>query len=134
MQFKMKDLAAIRDGSVSLAFRRWQRPTAKTGGTQLTAMGQLGIDSVTAVSLSSLTESDASKAGFASLKLLKDELAKRKIGKLYRIELGKLVVDPRIELRSSRPTAEELLQLRVKLKRMDKRAGPGRTGLCQCCN
>ena len=34
-------LDAIREGSVSLIFRRWRRPTVRAGGTLTTAIGVL---------------------------------------------------------------------------------------------
>jgi hypothetical protein len=43
MLFKQAFLDGIRAGTVTVAFRRWQRPTVKAGGTLLTAIGQLSI-------------------------------------------------------------------------------------------
>lgn len=51
MLFKKAFLEKIRDGRVTLAFRRWRRPTVKSGGTLLTAVGELPIVSVTQVAL-----------------------------------------------------------------------------------
>ena len=36
-------LDAIRRGEVTCAFRRWRRPSVRTGGTLMTAVGQLEI-------------------------------------------------------------------------------------------
>ena len=36
----------IRDGSVTVAFRAWKRPTVKAGGTLQTPAGQLAIVAV----------------------------------------------------------------------------------------
>jgi hypothetical protein len=49
MLFKQAFLDGIQAGTITLAFRRWQRPTVKAGGTLLTAVGQLAIDDVRAV-------------------------------------------------------------------------------------
>ena len=44
-------LEGIRDGRVSLAFRRWKKPTVRTGGTLKTRLGELEIVSVEPTSL-----------------------------------------------------------------------------------
>jgi hypothetical protein len=49
-------------------------------------------------------------------------LARRKEGEIYRIELGSLGPDPRIALRDSEATAQELLDIRKRLQRLDDRA------------
>jgi hypothetical protein len=46
MIFRQRFLEGIRDGSVTLAFRRWRRPSVRAGGMLLTAVGQLEIVSV----------------------------------------------------------------------------------------
>ncbi len=76
MLLKQDVLEGIRAGRITLAFRRWLRPTVKTGGTLLTPMGQLRIEKV----------------------------------------------DPRVALRGSPPTGEELGQIKAKLARLDARA------------
>ncbi|NNE09630.1 MAG: hypothetical protein HKN20_13805 [Gemmatimonadetes bacterium] len=125
MLFPRKHLIGIRNGSVTVAFRRWRRPTVKEGGTLLTAVGELEIKSVKRAALSSISAADAKRAGYESRKALLDELARREGGAIYRIELGALRADPRIALRDEKPDAGELLTLRTKLERMDARAeGP----------
>jgi hypothetical protein len=46
MLFKQATLAAIAAGRVTLAFRRWRRPTVRAGGTLVTPVGMLAIDAV----------------------------------------------------------------------------------------
>ncbi len=46
MLIKQQTLDGIRDGRVTLAFRRWQRPTVRSGGTLLTGGEQLTIADV----------------------------------------------------------------------------------------
>ena len=65
MLLKQDTLRGIADGSVTLQFRRWKRPTVKAGGTLLTSIGQLRIDAVDRVELSDITDADARAAGFA---------------------------------------------------------------------
>ena len=59
-------LERIRDGQITLQFRRWKRPTVKGGGTLLTSVGQLAIDSLALVAEGDLTDSDAVRVGFTN--------------------------------------------------------------------
>lgn len=61
-------LEAIATGRVQCAFRRWERPTVKTGGTLKTAIGLLRIDRVAQVSLASISAKDAQLAGYEKRK------------------------------------------------------------------
>lgn len=123
MLFRQRFLDGIRDGSVTLAFRRWRRPTVKTGGTLLTAAGELHIQSVSPVPPDSITEADARRAGFESREALLAELTLPGEGEVYRVELGPLRPDPRIALRESPPDAAELEELKKRLRRLDSAAG-----------
>lgn len=119
MLLKNTELEAIRAGLVSLIFRRWRKPTVKTGGTLLTGIGLLAIDRVTLVERSRITANDARKAGFESLAGLLQQLDARE-GDIYRIEVRLSGADPRIELREQAPlSSPELDQLVLKLARLD---------------
>ncbi len=119
-------LEGIRAGVVTLAFRRWVRPTVKAGGALLTAAGQLHIGGVRVVAAASISVADATRAGYSSRQALLDELNAREAGEIYRIELGGLTADPRVALRA-RPaeTPDELRDLRERLRRLDDRAPGG---------
>jgi len=101
MLFRQKFLDGIRDGTIALAFRRWRRPSVRSGGTLLTAAGQLRITSVNEVAMASISEADARRAGYTAREELLAELQMRDQGIVYRIELGALRVDPRVALRQS---------------------------------
>lgn len=123
MIFRQHALEGIRAGTVTLAFRRWIRPTVKAGGTLLTAVGQLHIGAIRTVTLAQIPDADARRAGYASRQALTDDLNRRDDGDIYRIELGALTADPRIALReTSAVTPDELRAVREKLRRMDARA------------
>lgn len=123
MIFRQHALEAIRAGSVTLAFRRWTRPTVKAGGTLLTAVGQLHIGAIRTVTPSQIPDADARRAGYASRQALIDDLNRRDDGDIYRIELGALTADPRIALREAAAvTPDELRVVRETLRRMDARA------------
>ena len=123
MLFQQRFLEGIRDGSITLAFRRWRRPSVRAGGTLLTPVGELTIASLSQVTLSEISEKDARRAGYESLDALHKALRERAEGEIYRIELGPLRPDPRIALRKAGTlTAEDTRDLRARLKRLDDHA------------
>jgi hypothetical protein len=126
MLFRQHFLNGIRDGTISVAFRRWQRPSVKSGGTLLTSIGQLRISSVSQVTIAEISEKDARRAGFESLGDLLTELRRQSSGKFYRIELGQVRPDPRIALRSdAKLTRDALDSLRNRLQRLDAHSADG---------
>lgn len=64
----------IRAGAITCAFRRWRRPTVKTGGTLTTALGVLAIDSVEQIEETDITDSDARAAGADNSRAVLDSL------------------------------------------------------------
>ena len=126
MLFRQRFLDGIRDGTITLAFRRWRRPSVRSGGTLLTAAGQLSITSVDEVALTRISEADARRAGYTSREALLVELQARDQGKVYRIELGALRVDPRVALRQSASLSEaECAGIARRLRRLDDRSPHG---------
>jgi hypothetical protein len=115
MLFRRSDLDGIADGSITLAFRRWDRPRVKPGGSQRTQIGLVAFDSVKKVSR--VSERDARRAGYASAADLHAAWEHRD-GDLYRVELRLAGPDPRIALREAEPSAEELAALHARLARM----------------
>jgi hypothetical protein len=120
---KQETLRGIAEGRVTVAFRRWKRPTVRAGGTLLTSVGQLAINAVETVHLADLTESDAAAAGFADLDELVAALSKKKEGGVYRVEVRFAGPDPRAALRTALPDMDELRGLLSRLERWD-RASP----------
>jgi len=98
MLFKKQILDKIATGQVTLAFRRWKRPTVKAGGSLKTSIGVLLITSVQTIDESEVRLQSARKAGFDSLKELFESLGNRE-GEFYRIEFERTRDDPRIALR-----------------------------------
>lgn len=114
-------LEGIRSGEITLAFRRWRRPSVKTGGSLLTAVGQLEIRSVEAIQLEEVTAPEAARAGYRSLESLRADLTPYE-GQLYRIEFGSIRPDPRLALREKPPSEKEVEAILAKLAAMDARA------------
>ena len=126
MLFRQRFLEGIRNGTITLAFRRWRRPSVRAGGTLLTPVGELSISSVSPITLSEISESDALRAGHESLHALLAELRSRPDGTFYRVELGRLRPDPRVQLRESVAlTNDEHRHVHERLKREDARAPDG---------
>ncbi len=112
-------LDGIVRGEITLQFRRQRRPTVKAGGTLKTAVGVLAIDAVDRVTMTSITEADARRAGSPDRKSLLAELKNRE-GAVYRVALRYAGEDPRIALRNNtRITPEERAAIEVKLERFD---------------
>ena len=123
MQFRPADLAAIAAGEVTVAFRRWKRPMAKAGGTQLTPVGVLAFDSVERVD--EITPADARRAGFADPEAAWAMLRGRE-GDLYRIRLRIAGPDPRVELREAAAlTDADRADIAARLARMDRASTHG---------
>ncbi|MCR6673660.1 hypothetical protein [Devosia ginsengisoli] len=118
MLIRSADLDAIWAGRVDILFRRWTRPTVKTGGTLVTAKGVLAIDAVDVVALAAVSADDLSRAGFADLAALETWLDKGKPGVLHRIKVRPGGADPRIALRES---MDDLDAVEPALARLDAR-------------
>ena len=126
MLFKQSVLSSIQAGKVTLAFRRWKRPTVKAGGTLITKIGQLGIESVSIVDPATISKRDAQRAGFESVDTLRKELDQWNEGDVYRIQFHVAGPDPRIALRqSSKLNAQDVEELSRRLDRLDQHATSG---------
>jgi len=118
VQFEKRFWDGLADGSVTVAVRRWKRPSVKTGGTLKSPGGLLAIDEVARVELTEITEADALASGFST----RDELlaALRPEGDLYRVRFHRVGDDPRIALRnSSELDDDEVGALKRRLGRVD---------------
>lgn len=119
MLFRQPILERIQKGEITLAFRKWKRPTVKTGGTLTTSVGVLAIDSVDKITVGEISEEDARLAGSADREALLKELRSRE-GDLYRITLSVAGEDPRLALREDSELSDEALtQLMKRLDRLD---------------
>ncbi|MET0235886.1 MAG: hypothetical protein ABW224_14670 [Kibdelosporangium sp.] len=124
MLIRANVLEGIRSGHVTLAFRRWRKPTVRAGGTLRTVVGVLAVDTVQLVRLKQITASDARQAGYRTLAELTAFLRGRE-GDVYRVELRFAGADPRLALRESVPDETELGEIKARLHRMDERSKRG---------
>ena len=117
MLFPARSWPGLRDGTVTVAFRRWKRPTVTAGGTLQSPGGLLAIDEVARVEADAITEDDASAAGFQTPAEVVAAL--RPEGDLYRIRFSRIGDDPRVALRQQADLdPAELESLRRKLDRL----------------
>jgi len=122
MLFNRRALDGIAAGEIDLAFRRWNRPTVKRGGTLRTRAGVIAFDMVEPTSERRITLDDARRAGFASKAELLRSL--RSEGRLYRIQFRRIGDDPRAALRERAAiSSEERTELDARLDRMDRSRG-----------
>jgi hypothetical protein len=128
---------AIRDGSVTVAFRRWEEPRVKVGGTQLTPAGVVQFVAVDEVAdMGTLTDADAKAAGLPDVEALRKRLApgatrggprgSKGGDRIYRIAVRWEGEDPRVALREDVPSADDLAALTAAVERLDagRRTGP----------
>jgi hypothetical protein len=99
--------AGIADGTVTLAFRRWDRPRMRPGSTQRTGAGVIRVDSVDEVDPATLTEDDALRSGIRSLAELRKLLDRRPSAHVYRMHVSLDGPDPRVALREQAELSDE---------------------------
>jgi len=99
MLLKQAILEGIRRGDITRAFRRWQKPTVKSGTGLRTAIGVVRIGAVEPVNEAAISDNDARAAGYADRASLLDDL--RSDGTLYRISFDGIEPDSRLALREA---------------------------------
>ena len=110
----------IADGSVTLAFRRWDAPRMRPGSTQRTVAGVIEVTTLDVVDPERLTEEDAVRAGTRSLAELRRLLDLRAGALVYRMEVRLAGPDPRVALRERAELSDdERRELDERLDRMD---------------
>lgn len=125
MLLRRSVLDRVTRGEISVVYRRWRKPTVRSGGTLRTAVGVLNILDVSEVTASDIPRADVVKAGYASKTALLDGLGARD-GRLFRIALEYAGADPRIALRGRDIlSAAELDAVGTRLQRLDVRSPAG---------
>jgi len=120
MLFPKRLWSGIADGSVTLAFRRWEQPRARPGARHRTPAGVVEIESVKAVDPAKITDAAARRAGAADADEIRAILARR-TGTHYRIAFHYAGTDPRIELRGAAGMSDSAwADLAAELERIDR--------------
>ena len=125
MLIKDEVIEKIKSGEITTLFRRWSRPGAKAGGSQMTQGGVIGIDSVEIVAEDDITELDARESGYGTKENLLDKLSYRD-DPIYRIRVHFAGADPRIALRANDDLSDsDLKEIIAKLEKLDKNSKRG---------
>ena len=123
MLIKDEVVEKIRTGQITVLFRRWSRPGAKAGGTQMTQGGVVGIDTVEVVTEADITDADAVASGYADRDDLIAHLNYRE-DPIYRIGVRWIGEDPRIAMRASLDDSD-IAEIIAKLEKMDRTSKRG---------
>ncbi len=127
MLFKEKHLSGIKSGRITLAFRRWQKASVKTGSLLHTSIGLIEIRKVEPVNEIDITDDDALNAGFSDRNQLLESFAQNITGLIFKMSVHYHSDDPRIKLREQTELSErQFADLRKKLERLDNYSKQGR--------
>jgi hypothetical protein len=127
MLFTRDAWPGLADGSITLTFRTWTRPQARTGGQYRVAGMLLEATDVRTVVVGDITDDDARRAGATDLAALLARLGTRCADQLvWRVELRFVGTDDRVGLREhAELNADQLADVRRRLERLDRSAdGP----------
>jgi hypothetical protein len=124
--FRSETLDQIRDGSVSLAFRRWHQARVREGSRLRTAIVIVEITAIDEIPDEQVSDADATRAGYSSADNLRADFSPREGRTLFKIEVRYGGPDPRLSLREQLATPDEVDSIVARLDRWDRsaRAGP----------
>lgn len=127
MRFTKPFWAGIEDGSITVAYRGWNRPTVVAGRSYRTGGGRIEVDSVDAIEPDAVTDADAARAGYDSAA---DALAPIRIDEgrqLFRVQFHRLdEPDPREELAAQTSLDDDAVaEITTRLDRLDRASSFG---------
>lgn len=127
MRFIKPFWEGIADGSITVAFRRWRRPTVVAGRPYRTGGGRIEVTSVHAVDPASISDLDAARAGHDSAAEIRESLRGEAAWEVYRVEFRRLLEpDPRDVLANTADLeADDVAAIDVRLDRLDKASKHG---------
>lgn len=126
MLFKKIHLQGIKSGAITLAFRKWQKVSVKSGSLLHTSVGLLEIGRIEAVSENDITDKDAVKAGFTDKSQLLRSFTRNSTGTIFKISVRYHGADPRIKLREQTGLSEQQFEdMKGRLERLDRYSKQG---------
>lgn len=117
----------IRDGSVTVLFRRWKRRQVTAGNTYRTAAGRVVVDEVTQVSPSRIRGADARAAGYRTVAEAVADLRGTPGDPVFLLRLRPAPdEDPRTALAfSAELSTADVEEIARRLDRLDRASGHG---------
>ncbi|MCP3976477.1 MAG: hypothetical protein GY720_18475 [bacterium] len=127
MRFIKPFWAGIADGTVTVAFRRWRRPTVVAGRPYRTGGGRIEVLSVDVVDPESISAADARRAGHQSADDVRAQLRDEPDWSVYRVEFRFLdEPDPREVLaKDDQLSARDIAEIDRRLDRLDSASKQG---------
>lgn len=121
MLFEQRLRDGLRDGTITVAFRRWRRPQVVAGHHYRTGIGMVCAEAIDQVTPEQITEVQAKAAGYPASAALIDDLRGDPALPLYMIRFRSLdQPDPRDELAATATlTEDEATTIAARLARMD---------------
>lgn len=119
--------AGIRDGSITVMFRRWKRRQVTAGNTYRTAAGRVVVDEVTEVAPSRIRSADARAAGYPSVAAAVADLRGTPGDPVFLLRLHLAGdEDPRAALAASAElSTEDVAEITRRLERLDRASNHG---------
>ena len=116
----------VRDGTMTLAFRRWRRPDVRPGSQFRTPAGVIEVESVDLIDPHRITDEEAVAAGHANADSVRRRLGGEPEWSTYRVGLRWAGEDPRIALRGEDTlTDQDVAAIDARLERLDRASSHG---------
>jgi hypothetical protein len=127
MRFTKPFWEGIAAGSITLAFRRWQRSTVVAGRPYRTGGGRVEVLAVAEIDPGSISEEDARMAGHKSAAEIREQLRGDESWPVFRIHFRKLdEPDPREVLANDADLApQDIAAIGARLERLDRASKHG---------
>ena len=127
MRFTKPFWAGIADGTVTVAFRRWARPTVVAGRPYRTGGGRIEVRSVEVVDPATISRADVARSGHASAEEIRAQLRGDPSLPVHRVEFTLLAEpDPRELLAADDQLGpDDLARLDQRLDRLDQASAWG---------
>ncbi len=127
MRFIKPFWSGIADGTITVAFRRWRRPTVVAGRPYRTGGGRIEVLSVEVVDPLAISAADAVRAGHASADEVRAVLRDEPEWPVFRVEFRHLdEPDPREVLANTADlSADDIAEIDRRLDRFDKASKHG---------
>jgi hypothetical protein len=127
VRFEQRLRDGIRDGSITVIFRRWRRCQVVAGGRYRTGIDMIEVDAVEAVDPASISSRDAKRAGYASADAARADLYGDPDVPTYRLAVHRLdEPDPRTVLaHTDKLSLDDITEIDHRLSRLDRASSHG---------